>query len=218
MSRTIRSSRISRREFGVRLTAGAAFAMSGADRSPQANPQQPDYVPPPRPVVPEAPPFPGSLDFASKRLVPRAQPFPMSQVRLLPGTVFHDAQEWNQGYMARLDPERLLYTFRVNAGLPTGSAATLGGWEQPENGLRSSELRGYFSRHCRSASALLYASAGARDVKARADAMVAELARCQQRLGGTYLSAFPTTWWDRLESGQRVWAPFYTIHKIMAGM
>ena len=48
--------------------------------------------------------------------------------------------------------------------------------------------------------------------------MVTELARCQERLGGTYLSAFPTTWWDRLEAGQRVWAPFYTIHKIMAGM
>ncbi len=37
-------------------------------------------------------------------------------------------------------------------------------------------------------------------------------------LGGKYLSAFPTTWWDRLEKGERVWAPFYTIHKIMAGM
>ena len=48
--------------------------------------------------------------------------------------------------------------------------------------------------------------------------MVAELAKCQQKLGGKYLSAFPTTWWDRLEKGERVWAPFYTIHKIMAGM
>ncbi len=142
----------------------------------------------------------------------------MSQVRLLPGTVFHDAQEWNRGYMARLAPERLLYTFRVNAGLPVGSATPLGGWEQPENGRRSSELRGHFVGHFLSASALLYASTGATDVKSTADSMVAELARCQQRLGGTYLSAFPTTWWDRLEAGQRVWAPFYTIHKIMAGM
>jgi hypothetical protein len=33
-----------------------------------------------------------------------------------------------------------------------------------------------------------------------------------------YLSAFPTTWFDRLEKRERVWAPFYTIHKIMAGM
>ena len=39
-----------------------------------------------------------------------------------------------------------------------------------------------------------------------------------EKLGGKYLSAFPTSWFDRLEKGERVWAPFYTIHKIMAGM
>ena len=37
----------------------------------------------------------------------------MSQVRLLPVGVFHEAQEWNRGYMARLAADRLLYTFRV---------------------------------------------------------------------------------------------------------
>ena len=218
MSSTIKSSRISRREFGARLAAGAALGLPAADRILAANPQQPDYVPPPRPLVPEVPPFSEPLKFTAKRMVPRVEPFPMSQVRLLPGTVFHDAQEWNRGYMARLAPERLLYTFRVNAGLPTGAATPLGGWEQPENGKRSSELRGHFVGHFLSASALLYASTGATDVKSKADSMVAELAKCQQRLGGMYLSAFPTTWWDRLEAGQRVWAPFYTIHKIMAGM
>jgi uncharacterized protein len=215
---TIKPSRISRREFGVLLTAGAALQLPGRDGPLQTNPQQPDYVPPPRPLVPETPAFSGTLKFTPKAVIPRVQPFPMSQVRLLPGTVFHDAQEWNRGYMARLAPERLLYTFRANAGLPVGSAKPLGGWEQPENGRRSSELRGHFVGHFLSASALLYASTGATDVKSQADSMVAELAKCQQRLGGTYLSAFPTTWWDRLETGQRVWAPFYTIHKIMAGM
>ena len=142
----------------------------------------------------------------------------MSQVRLLPVGVFHEAQEWNHGYMTRLAADRLLYTFRVNAGLPVGSAKPLGGWEQPENGRRSSELRGHFAGHFLSASALRYASTGDADAKATGDYLVAEMARCQERLGGKYLSAFPTTWWDRLSSGQRVWAPFYTIHKIMAGM
>ena len=42
--------------------------------------------------------------------------------------------------------------------------------------------------------------------------------RCQQKLGGGYLSAFPTEWFDRLDARKQVWAPFYTIHKIMAGM
>src|SRR4029453_11278443 len=72
-----------------------------------------------------------------------------------------------------------------------------------------------------SASALLYASTGDKEAKSKADYMVAELAKCQEKLGGGYLSAFPATFWDRLESMERgkiPWAPFYTIHKIMAGM
>ena len=52
--------------------------------------------------------------------------------------------------------------------------------------------------------------------------MVAEMAKCQQKLGGKYLSAFPTTWWSIAWNKRRAapypWAPFYTIHKIMAGM
>ena len=70
--------------------------------------------------------------------------------------------------MQRLDPDRLLYTFRANAGLPTGDAKPLGGWEQPENGTRASELRGHFTGHFLSASALLYASTGDKEAKAKA--------------------------------------------------
>jgi len=33
-----------------------------------------------------------------------------------------------------------------------------------------------------------------------------------------YLSAFPPEFFDRLRERQQVWAPFYTIHKIMAGL
>jgi uncharacterized protein len=108
--------------------------------------------------------------------------------------------------------------FVFNAGLPTGSAKPLGGWEQPENGQRSSELRGPFMGHYLSACAQLSASTGDPEAKATGDYLVAELAKCQQRLGGRYLSAFPTSWRDRLDRGERVWAPFYTIHKIMAGL
>src|SRR5438270_2530090 len=32
-----------------------------------------------------------------------------------------------------------------------------------------------------------------------------------------YLSAYPTNFYDRLKEGKRVWAPFYTYHKILAG-
>lgn len=213
----------SRRGFAQVLAASCAGVPAGV---PALLAQQSSQTPPPdrpapgnfrRPMVPDAPPFEGPLTFTRKNVSPRVEPFAMAQVRLLPGSVYHDSQEWNRGYMARLPADRLLYTFRANAGLPVGSAKPLGGWEQPENGQRSSELRGHFPGHFLSACAQLAAN-GDQDAKAKSGYMVDELAKCQAKLGGNYLSAFPTTWWDRLEKGERVWAPFYTIHKIMAGM
>jgi uncharacterized protein len=216
MSRDRTRPRLTRREFTGVVCAATTLPARGAVQT--GVPSQPDYVPPPRPLVADDPPFAGPLEFTRTLVAAKVEPFPLTSVRLLPNSVFHDAQEWNRGYMARLAADRLLYTFRANAGLPVGSARPLGGWEQPENGRRSSELRGHFGGHFLSASALLYASTGDEEAKSKGDYLVAELARCQERLGGKYLGAFPTTWWDRLEKGQRVWAPFYTIHKVMAGM
>ncbi len=221
MERGTEPSTLSRREFGGLLSAAAApatLAQDSAKPQGQANRslgQAPGNFR--RPLVPETPPFEGKLEFTRKDVALRAEVFPMKQVQLLPYGMCYDAQEWNRSYMSRLEADRLLYTFRVNAGLPVGSAKPLGGWEQPENGQRSSELRGHFVGHYLSATAQLAAS-GDGPAKEKGDYMVAELAKCQQKLGGKYLSAFPTSWWDRLDKGERVWAPFYTIHKIMAGM
>jgi DUF1680 family protein len=163
------------------------------------------------------------IDFARKKVDTAAQPFPMSQVRLLPSP-FLDAAEWNRAYMNRLAADRLLHSFRLTAGLPS-TAQPLGGWEiyvEPTPGKRvnsEGELRGHFVGHFLSASAQLYASMGDKEAKTKADHLVAELAKCQQKLdAGGYLSAFPIEWFDRLDARKPVWAPFYTIHKIMAGM
>jgi DUF1680 family protein len=64
----------------------------------------------------------------------------------------------------------------------------------------------------------MYAATGDQDLKNKADYLVAELGKCQEHLGGGYLSAFPVSLFDRLKARQRVWAPFYTYHKILAGM
>src|ERR1700751_1701742 len=218
MSDRTNTGALSRRHFGF-LVAGAAATAFGGQEVQQPNAPATRLAPGSfgRPLVPDTPAFNAPLEFARRDIAPRVQPFKMNQVRLLPNNVYFDSQEWNRGYMARLQADRLLYTFRANAGLSVGSTKPLGGWEQPENGQRSSELRGHFGGHFLSAAAQLAASGDA-DAKAKGDFMVEELAKCQQRLGGKYLSAFPATWFDRLEKGQRVWAPFYTIHKIMAGM
>lgn len=142
----------------------------------------------------------------------KALPFPLSDIRLFDGYAKTE-QEKDLAYLLDLDSDRLLYTFRTNAGLDA-PGEPLGGWEKPE-----SEVRGHFIGHYLSACALMFASTGDERIKAKADAMITELGKCQQALGGEYLAAFPESFWDRLESLQQVpWAAYYTIHKIMAGL
>ena len=146
----------------------------------------------------------------------RAELFPLSAVQLLDGP-FRQAMETDRAYLLRLDPDRLLHNFRVTAGLPS-AAKPYGGWEEPR-----CELRGHIVGHYLSACSLMYAATGDRRLKERVDALVGELARCQEALPKQgshqgYLSAFPEEFFDRLDAGKPVWAPYYTLHKIMAGL
>jgi DUF1680 family protein len=155
--------------------------------------------------------------MALRNKVPlKAYPFALEDVRLLDGP-FHDAMIRDQNYLLSLDPDRLLHMFRVTAGLPS-SAEPLGGWEAPDV-----ELRGHSTGHYLSACALMYASTGDERFKARAVGMVAELAKIQDAMPARgfhsgYLSAFPEEFFDRVDARKQVWAPYYTIHKIMAGL
>src|SRR5579872_5043090 len=56
----------------------------------------------------------------------KALPFPLKQVRLGEGPC-KIAMEADRKYLLSLPPDRLLHTFRVNAGI-TSSAEPLGGW------------------------------------------------------------------------------------------
>jgi DUF1680 family protein len=149
----------------------------------------------------------------------KLQPFPMTAVRLLPGYVQQQA-EINQRYLDSLSTDRLLHSFRLTAGI-TSTAAPYGGWEKPD-----ADLRGHFNGgHYLSAVALAYASSGNDALRRNGDTMVAELARCQKAIGSSgFLSAYPEAQFEALArgsnkwSGGTVWAPFYTYHKIMAGL
>ena len=169
-----------RRDFIAATAAAAAFPLRGFPHR-----------------APDAPPRPLAL------------PFDLVRVRLLPGPFLDEAQV-NRRFLLAQDPDRLLHTFRLTAGLAS-AAEPLGGWEAPEN-----ELRGHYAGHYLSACALQAAAAGDAEFRARGERLVAELARCQQ--GNGYLSAFPEEFFDRLRAGRPVWAPFYTLHKIMAGL
>ena len=184
---------------------GAVTALASAMLAPKALAFAPDVADPPASAkVADAPPA------SREQPVHRMQGFALDQVRLL-DSEFAAAAATNLRYLHSLPVDRLAHSFRVQAGIAS-HAAPLGGWEKPD-----CELRGHFSGgHYLSAAALAWASHRDEILKARGDRLVAALAACQQANG--YLSAFPESFFDRLSRGQKVWAPFYTIHKIQAGM
>jgi DUF1680 family protein len=141
----------------------------------------------------------------------KVQAFGLREVQLLPG-IFAHARDLDEQYLLSLDVDRLLHNFRVNAGL-LSNAKPLGGWEAPD-----CELRGHFVGHYLSACALMYASTGEPRLKEKGDAVVTGLAECEAKLGGGYLSAYPESFIDRVEKRTPVWAPYYTLHKIFAGL
>jgi DUF1680 family protein len=52
---------------------------------------------------------------------------------------------------------------------------------------------------------------------------VTELGKCQEALPTQgyhpgFLSAYPESFFDRVDRRESVWAPYYTLHKIMAGL
>jgi DUF1680 family protein len=171
----------------------------------------------PSPSSANAPSKEQSIDIATRNLTSaavarvkwKAEPFSMTEVRLLPG-YWKNTMELNRSFLYSLPNERLVHNFRVTAGIPS-DADPLGGWEAPD-----CELRGHYVGHYLSSCAFLNASAGDHAILAKANELVAMLAECQQKDG--YLGAYPATFYDRLRKHERVWAPFYTYHKIMAGL
>lgn len=146
----------------------------------------------------------------------RLTPFPLSAVRLLESPFLANMRR-TLSYLRFVDPERLLHTFRLNVGLPS-TAEPCGGWEAP-NVL----LRGHTTGHLISALAFAHANTGEEVYADKARRIVAALAECQTASPGAgfrsgYLSAFPERIFDDLEAGGKPWAPYYTIHKIMAGL
>lgn len=145
-----------------------------------------------------------------------ARPFPRDAIRLLDGP-FADAQRRNGEVLLQLDPDRLLHMFRVTAGLPS-HAEPYGGWEAPEI-----EVRGHTLGHYLTACALTYAATADPRFQERTQQIVTGLSECQQALAQQathpgYLAAFPESFFDRVETLQPVWVPWYTLHKILAGL
>jgi len=148
----------------------------------------------------------------AQQLYINANSFPNASVHLTPSWI-KEREDLNTKYLKSLDPDRLLHNFRINAGL-LSHAQPLEGWESPGIG-----LRGHFTGHYLSAISSLVERDKDEVLARNLNYMIDELYKCQQVLGNGYLSAFPETDFDTIETQfGGVWAPYYTYHKVMQGL
>ena len=153
---------------------------------------------------------------------PRCTPLPLEDVRLTAGPL-KQAQDKDAEYLLQLEPDRMLAFLRKRAGLEP-KAKGYDGWDGDGR-----NLTGHICGHYLSAVSIMFAATGDIRFKERADYIVDQLEEVQKKNGNGYLGA--------LEGGQEMfaqvakgeirsggfdlngqWAPFYTLHKMYAGL
>ncbi len=160
---------------------------------------------------------------------PVAPPLPLRDVRLTGGPLKR-AQDLDAEYLLSLSTDRLLAGYRVRAGLAP-KAPGYGGWDAIEG----KQLTGHIAGHYLSAVSLMFAATGDVRFKERADRIVEGFLEAAAKRGNGYLGAqtdskgrdaafvFETeiAKGDIRSGGfdlNGMWAPWYTLHKIFAGL
>ena len=160
----------------------------------------------------------GPAERVKGGVTPRATAFDLADARLLEGP-FRRAQALDAGYLLRLEPDRLLHNFRVNAGLKP-KAPVYGGWESQEPWVEI-RCQGHTLGHYLSACSLMFAATGDEQFRRRADYIVAELRECQEAGGVGLVCAFPdgeNSLRAVVDAKRFVGVPWYTMHKVFAGL
>jgi len=148
----------------------------------------------------------------------KVTPFELAAVHLLPGP-FATARDLDARYLLSLEPDRLLHNFRANAGLAP-KAPVYGGWESKEPWI-DIRCHGHTLGHYLSACAMMTAATADPQFQERVAYIVTELSECQRARGDGLICAFPdgSTQLDNALAGKPiVGVPWYTLHKIMAGL
>lgn len=157
-----------------------------------------------------------------KDTTPVITPMDEGEVELKPGSPFFDNRERDLIYLKKISADQMLYNFRVEAGLDTLGAEEMIGWDSPK-----CLLRGHTTGHYMSALALCYRETHDHEIKEKLHYIVRELAECQEVFSRKpeyqegYIGAYSEKQYDELEEEAKypdVWAPYYTLHKILAGL
>ena len=151
----------------------------------------------------------------------RALPFSLADVKLLDGPFLH-ATELDAKILLSYEPDRFLSKFYSEAGL-TPKAEHYMGWE-------NETLAGHSLGHYLSACSMMYQTTGDNRFLERVNYIADELKKIQDADGDGYIGAFPNgkkIFEEEVAKGNirsqgfdlnGIWAPFYTQHKIMAGL
>lgn len=140
----------------------------------------------------------------------------------LKDSIFYEVQMEMLTVLLAMDDDQMLYNFRTTCGLDTKDATPMSGWDTPD-----SNLRGHTTGHYLSALAKCYKAIHHVVIKEKITYMINELMKCQNQFSKLhnfhkgYLGGFDEHAYDNLEQFKQypqVWAPYYTMHKIMAGL
>lgn len=135
----------------------------------------------------------------------------------------------NEKYLLSLSSDNLVRNYLFQAGLWSwsGSSSTTidleeftenpadwhWGWESI-----TSEIRGHFLGHWLAAASQVVACNGNPQLRGKIDYIVDQLARCQQQQNDGWAAAIPREAMTRMALGENVWAPHYTLHKLLMGL
>ncbi len=149
-------------------------------------------------------------------------PFSIHEVRLTGDSMVKQAQDRRLQFLLSVDDDQMLYNFREAAGLDTQGAPEMIGWDSPD-----SLLKGHTTGHYLSALALCYGCTGNDKILAKLTYMIAELNKVQlafeadEKYHYGFISGYSEEQFDLLEEYvpyPQIWAPYYTLHKIFAGL
>ncbi len=135
-------------------------------------------------------------------------------------------------FLNTFDTDKLLFNFRLTAGLPNKASAPYSGWENTRIG---GHTLGHYLAAAAQGLAGGYGDCKGHDgisLRERLSLLIDGLAECQAASGdGRYKAGFvfgatmadpsnPELQFDKLEAGNQAdtWVPWYTMHKIMNGL
>ena len=172
------------------------------------------------------------------------QSLPLEKTKLLGEHVFTQNRERTLFYIKFLDPDRMLHSFRTAYGVDTRNAKPLGGWDEPQSLLRGHSLghllssialsyagskeemlrdrANYFISELRALQCLSKGDPASFQTKCTNENASQSLwSKDPSTWGEGYLSAYSPDQFALLENYTTyptIWAPYYTLHKILAGL